>query len=86
MPRSPCALCASAALEAELGTHPMGMEPDLLHLPQRVGSAAPNEPTLTLMCNLAFVSKLSVVCLLASGPRGTSPFSFSKHNRRWARL
>lgn len=41
---------------------------------------------LTLMCNLAFMSKLSVVCLLDSGPSGTSTFSFSKHSRRWARL
>lgn len=41
---------------------------------------------LTLMCNLAFMSKLSVVCLLDSGPSGTSTFSFSRHSRRWARL
>lgn len=52
----------------------------------QAGSGAPAEPPLTLMCNFAFVSKLRVVCLLVSGPSGTSPFSFSKHSRRWARL
>lgn len=38
------------------------------------------------MCNLAFVNKLSVVCRFDSGPSGTSPFNFSRHKRRWARL
>lgn len=41
---------------------------------------------LTFMCNLAFVNKLNVVCRFDSGPSGTSPFSFSRHKRRWARL
>lgn len=41
---------------------------------------------LTFMCNLAFVNKLNVVCRFDSGPSGTSPFNFSRHKRRWARL
>lgn len=40
----------------------------------------------TLMCILALFSKLSVVCLVLSGPKGTSFFSCSKYSRSLARL
>lgn len=40
----------------------------------------------TLMWSLAFISRLSVVCLFASGPKGTRDFKRSKHSRRCARL
>ena len=38
------------------------------------------------MCILALFSKLSVVCLVLSGPKGTSFFSCSKYSRSLARL
>jgi len=41
--------------------------------------------THTLMCSLAFISRLRVVCLLVSGPKGTRDFKRSKHSRRFAR-
>lgn len=40
----------------------------------------------TLMCILALFSKLSVVCLVLSGPKGTSFFSCSRYSRSLARL
>lgn len=40
----------------------------------------------TLIWSLAFISRLRVVCLLASGPKGTRDFKRSKHSRRCARL
>lgn len=40
----------------------------------------------TLMCILALFSKLSVVCLVLSGPKGTSFFSCSRYSRNLARL
>lgn len=40
----------------------------------------------TLMCILALFSKLSVVCLVLSGPKGTSFFNCSKYSRSLARL
>lgn len=55
-------------------------------LPRGSPCVVTTQPGLTFMCNFALISKLSVVCLLVSGPSGTSIFSFSKHNRRWARL
>lgn len=38
------------------------------------------------MCILALFSKLSVVCLVLSGPNGTSFFSCSRYSRNLARL
>lgn len=38
------------------------------------------------MCILALFSKLSVVCLVLSGPKGTSFFNCSKYSRSLARL
>lgn len=40
----------------------------------------------TLICILALFSKLSVVCLVLSGPKGTSFFNCSKYSRSLARL
>lgn len=40
----------------------------------------------TLMCILALFSKLSVVCLVLSGPKGTSFFNCSRYSRSLARL
>lgn len=40
----------------------------------------------TLICILALFSRLSVVCLLLSAPKGTSCFSSSKYSRSLARL
>lgn len=40
----------------------------------------------TLMCILALFSKLRVVCLVLSGPKGTSFFNCSKYSRSLARL
>lgn len=40
----------------------------------------------TLMCILALFSRLSVVCLVLSGPKGTSFFNCSKYSRSLARL
>lgn len=38
------------------------------------------------MCILALFSRLSVVCLVLSGPKGTSFFSCSRYSRNLARL
>lgn len=40
----------------------------------------------TLICILALFNRLRVVCLVLSGPRGTSCFSCSKYSRSFARL
>lgn len=40
----------------------------------------------TLICILALFNRLRVVCLVLSGPRGTSCFSCSKYSRSLARL
>lgn len=38
------------------------------------------------MWSLAFINRLRVVCLLASGPKGTSDFKRSRQSRKCARL
>lgn len=85
-----CCLRARVHIHTSLSETLQSLKHTVLPTPRRAVDKCPLPTactqTLTLIWSLAFISRLRVVCLLASGPKGTRDFRRSKHSRRCARL